>query len=253
MRVPQNLVNKRIRYGFRRLPENIQVMFSLTRGRSAATAIEKTFLSTDPRIGLRGLGKPVRELLPLEIGCENLDAAKAAALSGIRNYHVNSVEMTSMIATGYMADAARLRTHEVPGPIQNVFFTSDYDFFIACRMGRDFEHMPTETFTRIIHGNAKEQRLKRIYLFDGVFYYNEYIPFFSRLEDAGFELKETWPTSNWFAAVAEMEAIPGKVEIERPKDGIMCFSIGPETKPFEEAPDRILKKMMRERQKKEGA
>ncbi len=247
MKIPRKIIDSRIRAGYNAIPGGMKDLFRLKKGMSAAWAIERTFRSRDPEFGLRGLGKPAKDLLALEIGCENLDASKAAALAGIRRYDVNSVEITSMMAAECMLEAARLKVQEVPGPVERVFFTKDYDLFIACRMGRYFADMPIDTFTRLVHGNAVDRRAKRLYLFDRSWYYKEYVPFFAKLKDAGFRISGTWPSTRWFAVVAEMESVPGAVKIERDKNGFMIYSSTATVRSFEEDPesDPLLMKMMR--------
>jgi len=201
---------------FDSVPPNLKSMLSLTRNKSATTVIEKILRNKNPMIGLGGLGKPVN-LKGLEIGCENLDAAKAAALAGVRTYDVNSAEFVTLVLASRYIRKAKLDVEELVGDIQNVFFTKDYDFFIACRMGRYFNRMKLQTFPRLIHGNTVNRRPKRIYFFDVLMDHKENLSFFGGLENRGFNLIEIKFPSKWYGVVAEMEAIPGKVKIEMPK------------------------------------
>ncbi|MFC1540635.1 hypothetical protein ACFL4J_01190, partial [Candidatus Margulisiibacteriota bacterium] len=224
----------RIRNSFREAVRTHTRFWGMTRNRSAASAIENTLKHKNPDISLNGLlkgqGKPRSALKCLEIGCESLDPAKAAALAGIRRYDVNSVEMITLRPVAqHMRELAELEVQELLGDMQHLYFKADYDFIIAKSMAwlllEQGEEISAGHFLRLVHGNARYERPKRVYFFDKPGLHEEGRPLFDMLEKGGFKMREIRPSSSWMGMIAEMKAVPGKLEIKPPRGRFYMESV----------------------------
>jgi len=205
-----------IRMNFNRIAPELKARFKLTPNISSATVIEKTLRSSNPQIGLRGLGRP-ETLIGLEIGCRTLDVAKAVALSGVKHFDLLSLDIIELKKAGEIfKKVSGLETIGIFGHIDAVYFKADYDFAICRRMVYAFKSTAIETFTRLIHGNAKEAKSKRIYFFEYETERDKNRGFFAGLENGGFKITQLHPASKWHATIAQLDAIPGSVKITNP-------------------------------------